>query len=87
MRTAFFVMSRERILSSTHCTRVRFSMPTSLRSSKQNSQEDVVDVGYCTPTLVHVCEDLHGDEVDMGDVPWMDWHMDDPGLEGDDETY
>ena len=45
----------------------------------------MVDVGYCTPTLVHVCEDLHDDEVDPGDA-WRDWHMDDPGLEGDDET-
>ena len=46
----------------------------------------VVDVGYCTPTPVHVCEEFHCDEVDLGDVPWRDWHMDDPGLEGDDET-
>ena len=77
MRTAFFVMSQERILSSLHCTRVRFSMPTSLRSSKHNSQEDVVDVGYCSPNPVNVCEDLHCDEVDLGDVPRRDWHVDD----------
>ena len=55
---------------------VRFAIPTSLRSSKQNSQEDVVDVGYCTPNLVNVCEDLHDDEVDLGDE-WRNWHMDD----------
>ena len=38
-----------------------------------------------TPTPVHVCEDLHDDEVDLGDE-WRNWHMDDSKLEGDDET-
>ena len=52
---------------------VRFSIPTSRMSSKKISQDDVVDVGYCSPNLVNVCEDLHDDEVD-------------PGMEGDDET-
>ena len=52
---------------------VRFSIPTSRRFSKKISQDDVVDVGYCTRNLVNLCEDLHDDEVD-------------PGMEGDDET-
>ena len=43
------------------------------------------DVGYCSPKLVNVCEELHDDEVGLGDE-WRDWHVDDPGLECDDET-
>ena len=44
------------------------------------------DVGYCSPKLVNVCEELHDDEVDLGDEWRDDWHMDDPGLDGDEET-
>ena len=40
---------------------------------KDFAEKMVCDVGYCTPKLVNVSEDLHDDEVD-------------PGMEGDDAT-
>ena len=40
----------------------------------------VGDVGYCTPNAVDVCENLHDDELHLGNES-RDWHMDDPELE------